>query len=96
MLAAAQPDVVSGVWTCCHNIDPLAEGCVLGPHCDAELQCKRCGGWVPIEKWRSEGRRSSEALSGPSLPLGAPERSLRAVGPRRGRTRSPALAPRRG
>ena len=53
-IGSAQPDVVSGVWTCCHNIDPLAEGCVLGPHCDAELQCARCGGWVPLAKWSAE------------------------------------------
>lgn len=47
-------DIVQGVWTCCRNLDPNAAGCVLGPHCDAELQCNRCGGWVPIEKWGSE------------------------------------------
>ena len=27
---------------------------VLGPHSDAELQCRKCGGWVPLGKWGSE------------------------------------------
>ena len=47
-------DIVQGVWTCCRNLDPNAAGCVLGPHCDTELQCHRCGGWVPIERWGRE------------------------------------------
>eukprot|EP00965_Chrysotila_dentata_P054652 1814484-Pleurochrysis_carterae.AAC.2 len=51
--ARLEPDIVTGLWTCCRNVHPAAEGCVQGDHCfgDDPIDRARClDTYAPIPK----------------------------------------------